>query len=129
MKHSRITKLMLVVAFIFSMSSFSVQESLTNGPGTGSAIDFVMMENNRLIFDIDLRDLPAEGVKFSIMDQDQNIIFEDYITKTAYAKRYKIERMNLEKIIFEVNRKGYRFIRSFHIKSKLEEKLEVVNAG
>jgi hypothetical protein len=93
-----------------------------------SKIQFVGMEGEMLVFDLQLSNLPAKGSWIRVTDDEKNILFEQRINSTIYAKRYKIIRENIKGLHFEVISKETILKESFQLRYKVEEKMEVVKA-
>ena len=91
----------------------------------GSEISFVQVENNMLVFDLNLKNLPAKGSVLSITDEDGNVIYEQTIKTVSYQRRYKIVRNNLSKVAFEISSKNFALNKSFSINTWIEERISV----
>ncbi len=91
-------------------------------------IQFVGMEGDMLVFDLQLGNLPEKGSWIRVMDGDKNVLFEKRIHSSTYSKRYKIIKDNISKLHFEVINHETILKESFQLKYKVEEKMEVVKA-
>jgi len=120
-----------MLAFTLIANSFSktqaqqVQAKYAAASESGSDIRFMQMENNMLVFELDLKNLPAKGTMLSITDESGNVLFEQSIKTTTYQRRYKIERNNLSKIEFKVSKRNFNLNRTFSINTWMEEKISV----
>lgn len=91
-------------------------------------IQFVGVEGDMLIFDLQLNNLPEKGSWIRITDDEKYVLFEERIHSTIYSKRYKIVRQHINTLHFEVITKETILKESFRLKYKVEEKMEVVKA-
>jgi hypothetical protein len=87
-------------------------------------VQFVAVEDGYLVFDLLFSELPLKGCSLRILDDADDIIFEELITGNSYLKRYRIERNNMTKISFRMAAKGFSFNQAFIIKK--EEKIYVL---
>ncbi len=90
-----------------------------------SDIRFVHALDGMLVFELNLKELPAKGSNLSIKDESGNLLFEQQIHTETFNVRYKIERNDIRKITFEVTGKKVLLNKSFSIVSRLEERIEV----
>lgn len=88
-------------------------------------IRFVHALDGMLVFELNLKDLPAKGSLLAIKDEAGNVLFEQKIQTETSNVRYKIERNDIRKISFEVTGKKLLLNKSFSIVSRLEERIEV----
>lgn len=116
---------------LFSISnSFSVTQAqptlytITDAETKGD-IHFVDAQDGMLVFELNLKNLPAKGSMLQIKDEAGNLIFEESIKTENYNVRYKIERNNITKISFEVTANKMLLNKTFSIKSRMEERIEV----
>ena len=93
-----------------------------------SKVHFIKMEDDKLVFDLKLNDLPASGCILLIRDETGTIIFEERLYGDTYNKRYKIERNGMSAIHFEVFNKRVLLKESFNLHYRVEEKMEVTKA-
>ena len=117
-----------MLAFVFVSNSFSLQQLKAQANYHAQAdadIRYISAEDNLLVFEMRLQNLPAKGSNIRITDEDGNMIFEDRVTTTTCNVRYKIERNNVNKLTFEILGKNLRLNKSFSISSRTEEKIEV----
>lgn len=91
-------------------------------------IQFIGVEDDMLVFELVLSNLPKEGSWLRITDENATLIFEERIKSNRYNKRYKIMRNNMNKIQFEITNKRTLLKESFQINRKIEEKREVSKA-
>ena len=120
-----------MLAFTLVCNSFSKTQA-QQAPKTyvaasesGSEIRFVQAEDNMLVFELNLKNLPAKGSALSITDEAGNVIFEERIKADTYQRRYKIERNSISKIAFEISSKNFKLNRTFSINTWIEEKVSV----
>lgn len=119
-----------MLALILISNSFSLiraqvmPKHVSTNTSTGD-ISFVSVEGDMLVFDLNLKNLPANGSRLYIMDEAGNTLFEQVIKTATYNKRYKIERNNIRKIVFEVSSGRSLLNRSFSINTRIEERVEV----
>ena len=120
-----------MLAFVFVSNSFSLtQLKAQENPNAPAAdakgdIRYISAEDNMLVFEMHLQNLPAKGSRIRITDEAGSIVFEDYFTTATCDVRYKIERNNISKLTFEVSGKKLHLNKSFSINSRTEEKIEV----
>lgn len=88
-------------------------------------IRFVKAVDGMLVFELDLKNLPAKGSMLKIKDEAGNLIFEENIKTETFNVRYKIERNNITKIVFEVSSGRSLLNRTFSINTRIEERVEV----
>jgi hypothetical protein len=119
----------LAVSFL-GVQSFAQAQSQTILASNKAVnkIQFVGMEGDMLVFDLQLTNLPAKGSWIRVMDGDKNVLFEKRIHSSTYSKRYKIIKDNISKLHFEVINHETILKESFQLKYKVEEKMEVVKA-
>lgn len=116
---------------LFSVSnSFSVTQAqpvlyAIAGAETKGDIRFVEAQDGMLVFELNLKNLPAKGSMLRIRDEAGNLIFEESIKTENYNVRYKIERNDISKISFEVTANKMLLNKSFSINSRMEERIEV----
>lgn len=91
----------------------------------GSDIHFVHADDGMLVFELNLKNLPAKGSMLQIKDEAGNLLFEQDIKTETLNVRYKIERNEIKKITFEVTGRKFLLNKSFSIISRMEEKIEV----
>ncbi|MFT3980302.1 MAG: hypothetical protein QM687_07530 [Ferruginibacter sp.] len=96
-----------------------------NDNDSNSKVEFVKLENDQLIFDVDIRNIPAGGCWLRITNTESDIVFETRISEGSYRKRFKIQNEGFSKLNFEVNGKKYRFNESFSLQCSLQTKWEV----
>jgi len=120
-------KLAFIAFVFFSSANFLFAQSQTSftQSTTDVKIRFVGAEEDLLIFEVQLTNLPTKGSDLVIMDENGNIIFEERIATVSHTCRYKIVRNNMELITFKISGKTFLFNQSFAISYKVEEKLEV----
>ena len=119
-----------MLAFVFVSNSFSLtpvhaqaeHHAPTDAKGD---IRYISAEDNILVFEMRLQNLPAKGSNIRITDDAGNIIFEDRVKTATCNVRYKIEKNNISKLTFEVLGKKLYLNKSFSINTRLEEKIEV----
>ena len=85
-------------------------------------IQFIGMEEEMLVFDLQLTNLTAKGSWIGVMDGDKNVFFEKRIHSSTYLKRYKISKDNISKLHFEVINHETILKESFQLKYMVEEK-------
>ena len=88
-------------------------------------IRFVQAEDGVLVFELNLKNLPAKGSMLKIMDETGNLIYEETIKTASFSRLYKIERNNISRIVFEVSGKKILLNKTFSINSHMEERIEV----
>ncbi len=109
----------------FSFTQAQVMAKHTTTSSVAGDISFVKMEGDMLVFDLNLKNLPAKGSRLHIMDEAGNTLFDQVIRSVTHNKRYKIERNNISKIVFEVSSGKSLLNRSFSINTYVEERVEV----
>jgi hypothetical protein len=120
-----------MLAFVLITNSFSrtqaqqVQLNYVADANSSGDIRFVSVEGDMLVFELNLKSLPAKGSMLKIVDQAGNLLFQESIRTETFNVRYKIERNNISKIIFEVSNKKFLLNRSFSINTRIEERVEV----
>jgi hypothetical protein len=119
-----------MLAFILVSNSFSrtqaqVQQNYLAASDSTGDIRFVSAEGEMLVFELNLKNLPAKGSMLKIMDQAGNLLFEEGIRTETYNVLYKIERNNASRIVFEVSNKKILLNKSFSINTRIEERVEV----
>jgi len=119
-----------MLAFVFASNAIYLTQATAQlsrqvyADGKGD-IRCISADNGMLVFELNLQNLPAKGSKLEITDDTGNLIFEERITTATFNVRYKIERNNISKLIFEVSGRNLRLNKSFSINSRTEEKIEV----
>ncbi len=120
-----------MLALILVSNSFSLTQAQVTSKYAGKAvsatgdISFINVEGDMLVVDLNLKNLPANGSRLHIMDEAGNTLFEQGIKTATYNKRYKIERNNISKIVFEVSSGRSLLNRTFSINTRIEERVEV----
>jgi hypothetical protein len=122
----RTTCMLLLASLSNSFTITNAQSVVLNEPS--NSIRFVQAEGDMLVFELHLANLPANGSKLRIADGDNNMLLEQSISTQTYNIRYKIVRGDISKINFEVSGKKILLNQSFTIKSRTEEKIEVIKA-
>jgi len=125
---SFLTKIFFAAFIIISTASLlSAQEQLTSLFYTGSEeqIKFIGQEEEKLVFEVQLEQLPQKGASLSILDGQNNIIFQERIGTLSLYRRFKISVENIDKITFRISSKTFNYNQSFTINYRMEEKLEV----
>ncbi|HAO45456.1 MAG TPA: hypothetical protein PLZ45_04025 [Ferruginibacter sp.] len=128
--HSFITRTvcLLVLATVSNLFSFTQAQVTTAYAGAKTAtgdIRFIKTEDNLLVFDLQLNNLPSSGALLRITDGDNNVILEQRISSETYGIRYKIEKADIRQLHFEILGKKVFINQSFNIGSKVEERTEV----
>ncbi len=116
---------LVLVSNSFSLIQAQVMPKYASTTRSTGEISFVSMQGDMLVFDLDLKNLPLNGSRLHIMDEAGNTLFEEGIKTATYNKRYKIERNNISKIVFEVSSGRSLLSRTFSINSRIEERVEV----
>lgn len=122
------TKTVLVALFFFSSGNFlfaQTQPAPEETTGMENKIKFVGSEEDMLVFEVQLDNLPVKGSTLSILDEKNNPIFEERITTGVLIRRYKIARDEMGMITFKISGKTFSVSQSFTINYRVEEKLEV----
>lgn len=122
------TTCMLSLALVSnSFSATHAQKALYAFSATESKGDirFVNAQDGMLVFELNLKNLPAKGSMLHIKDEEGNLIFEENIETENFNVRYKIERNNISKISFEVTAKKMLLTKTFSINSWTEERVQV----
>ena len=118
-----------MLAFVLVSNSFSLtqaQPMRTYSPVADSGdIRFVHAQEGMLVFELNLKNLPAKGSILTIKDESGNLLFEQTIKTENYSRLYKIEKNSISKIIFEISGKKILLNKSFSVNSWTEEKVEV----
>ena len=102
-----------MLAFVFVSNSFSLtqvkaqEKYCAPADDTKADIRYISAEDNVLVFEMHLQNLPAKGSRIRITDEAGTTIFEDYFTTATCDVRYKIERNNISKLTFEVSGKNF----------------------
>lgn len=123
-----LAKTFLATTILFSTSGLiPAQESSATAAVAGAEgqIKFIRLEEDKLVFDVQLDQLPLKGASLSILDGQNNVLFEERIGSVSLSRRYKIVRDNIDEITFRISGKTIYFNQSFTINYKIEEKLEV----
>ena len=121
-------KAVLVALLFFSSGNLlfgQTQSVITAVTSEDAKIKFAGSDGDMLVFEVQLDNLPVKGTTLSILDEENNIIFEEKILKPSHTCRYKIPRNNMELITFKISGKTISFNQSFTINFRVEEKLEV----
>jgi hypothetical protein len=119
-----------MLALVLVSNSFSKTQAqpvlyAVSATETKGDIRFVNAQDGMLVFELNLKNLPAKGSMLQIKDEAGNLIFEERIKTETFNVRYKIERNSISKISFEVTAKKMLLNKSFSINSRMEEKIEV----
>ena len=119
-------KTIFIAFFVFStVFSFSQTSSETYGKAdVTNKIQFMGVDDNYLLFDFRITELPAKGCTLRIIDDAGNTMFEETLTGNSFTRRYKIAREGMQRISFKATGKGLVLNQSFTIKT--EEKLLVI---
>ena len=127
-------KFVFLSATIFSFIVFSPvlsfsQTAADNNVKTDAVnkVQFVGAEEDLLLFDARFSELPAKGFSLQIKDDAGNIIFEEFVTGSSFARRYKVAKDLTKKITFKAVAKGFYLNQSFTINIRTEEKLIVTS--
>lgn len=121
-------KAALVALLLFSSGNFlfgQTQPVITTVNGEDTKIKFAGSEGDMLVFEVQLDNLPLNGTNLTILDEKNNIIFEERILKITHTCRYKVARNNMDMITFKISGKTISFNQSFTINYKVVEMLEV----
>ena|SRR5688572_23708497 len=118
-------KAIIIVFFTFCAGSSYSQTPSENYMKTDAAnkVQFMRVENNFLLFDLFLSEVPAKGCTLKIMDHDGNIMFEETISGNSFSRRFKIAKEGISRISFKALGRGFVFNQSFAVKT--EERLVV----
>lgn len=125
---SFIPKTVFIVFFLFNgaNSLFAQKQKETQiVQAIEGRINFAGSQEDMLIFDVHLDDLPAKGTLLTILNESGEPIFTERISATFHSCRYKILPNNMELITFVVTGKSFYYDQSFTIHHKTEEILEV----
>lgn len=91
-------------------------------------IRFISSDGDMLVFELSLRYLLPKGSMIRIMDEANNIIFEERTDIETYNIRYKIIRNDMKKNNFEISSRNLFLNQSFNVNFRKEEKIEVTKA-
>lgn len=116
---------LVLVSNSFSLTQAQPVQQTVSAAESKSDIRFVHALDGILVFELNLKDLPAKGSLLAIKDEAGNVLFEQRIQTETFNVRYKIERNEIRKISFEVTGKKLLLNKSFSIVSRLEERIEV----
>jgi len=122
------TTCMLIL--VLASNSFSLTQAQSKSYSASADeskgdIRFVDARDGMLVFELNLKNLPAKGSRIQIKDEEGNVIFEESIRTETYNVRYRIERTGISRIAFEVSNKKILMNKTFSINSHIEEKIEV----
>jgi len=117
--------ILVLVSNSFSLTQAQPNSYPVSSEGSKGDIRFVDSRDGWLVFELDLKNLPAKGSRLLIKDEEGNVIFEEIIRTETYNVRYKIERNELSRIDFEVSNKRILMNKTFSINSHMEERIEV----
>lgn len=123
-------RMIFLAMSFFGIQTFAQAQSqtfLANNKAVNK-IQFVGIEGDMLVFDLQLGNLSEKGSWIRVMDGDKNVLFEKRIYSSTYSKRYKIIKDNISQLHFEVINHETILKESFQLKYKVEEKMEVVKA-
>jgi uncharacterized protein YxjI len=116
---------LVLVSNSFSSTQAQPVQYAVSATETKGDIRFVNAQDGMLVFELNLKNLPAKGSMLQIKDEAGNVIFERSIKTETFNVRYKIERNNISKISFEVTAKKMLLNKTFSINSRMEERIEV----
>ena len=120
------TCLLALMVFSNSFSVMQAQPMLNYHAAADSGyIQFVNAQDGILVFELNLKNLPAKGSMLKIKDEAGNLLFEQGIRTENYHVRCKIEKGSISKIVFEVSGKKILLNKSFSINTWMEERIEV----
>lgn len=126
---SIIVKVSCLLALIVLSGSFSFSQArpmpVTHTVSDSGDIRFVQAADGVLVFELNLKNLPARGSLLKIMDETGNLVYEETIKAETFSRLYKIERNNISRIVFEVSGKKILLNKAFSINSHIEERIEV----
>ena len=120
-------KTIFIVFFAFSAGhTFSQTSSHPSGKADiVNKVHFMGVQDNYLLFDLRVAELPAKGCTLRIIDEAGNTMFEETLLGNYFTRRYKIAREGMQRISFKASGKGLALNQSFTIKT--EEKLVVID--
>lgn len=118
-------RLVFASFFLFSSGNVVNAQAQPVAETTDSLIRFAGIEDDMVIFEVELENLPLKGSTISILDNYGTVLFEERIAATSLNRRYKIVRNNIDTVTFKVSGKSFSINRSFTISYRLEERLEV----
>jgi hypothetical protein len=121
-------KAIIVALFLFSSGNFlyaQTQPVFSTVPAEDIKIKFAGTDGEMLVFEVQLENLSAKGAILSILDDQNNTIFEERIVKNNHVCRYKLVGDNMSLVTFKISGKTVLFNQSFTINYKVEEILEV----
>ena len=115
----------LILTFLTG-SSVHAQRKLADNLDYSKVLFVGIDEDNRLVFELQLVNLPEKTNVLRIFDWNKNILFEERINARTYSRRYKIDRNEIDQIYFEVINKQALLKERFQLNCRMEEKWEVV---
>ena len=127
---NQVQSLAIRTGFLIIVSTGTVQVAEAQLPvasihHAANRIKFVGVENEMLVFELLLNNLPQEGSWLRITDEQGTLVFEERIKGTTLNKRYKVVRNRMTQIQFEILSKRSLLKESFHVNLRTEEKWEV----
>ncbi len=123
LKKVLVLPLVYISVLSFSQPKFKALAGVTNTEN--STIEFVKLEDDMLVFKVSLSQIPEKGCQLQISNENGDVIFEQKITSSSFQQIYRIERNNMSQLNFAATGKNFRFVESFNLRFKVEEKIEV----
>jgi hypothetical protein len=128
-----LAKALIVLVATFSASSFVVaQKQMAENLSVNRVVFIGTDDQNRLVFELQLTNLPEKGNLLLILDGEKNILFEEQINSKTYRRRYKIDRSEMNSdmnmIHFEVINGQPLLKESFRLNYRVECKWDVIKA-
>ena len=90
-----------------------------------SSIEFVRADEELLVFEVNLEQIPEKGCTLTIYEGSGETLFQKRINSPTFRQIFKIAKSNFDQINFEARGKNYLVKEWFYLQFKLEEKLEV----
>lgn len=125
--NSFVTKAIFLIIVAVSSHSTHAQNYIAEKT-TMNKVQFMGIDGELLVFDLQLANLPAKRSVLRILDEKRNVIHEERINGTSLIRRYKIVKDNVTKLYFEVSDRQIILQQSFNINYKVETKWEVTKA-
>ncbi len=129
LQQSFLTKVILFAMLTLGLNNLAFNQTSTkismDSVTKDEKIKFIGSEENMLIFELNLYDVPATGSTLVILDAEKNVIFRQKILYNSYTRRYKIVCDGISGVTFKISGKEFALNQSFSIRHRIEEKWEV----
>ena len=93
---------------------------------TPTSIEFVRADEELLVFEVNLGQIPEKGCMLTIYEGSGETLFQKRINSPSFRQIFKIAKSNLDQVNFEARGKNFLVKESFYLQFRVEEKVEVI---